>query len=72
MDITYHKCKNHLKLITMKNLKKISRKELKSISGGIEVCIQNCMVGYYKCCIPPQRYYCTPNGSQCGSIIIEP
>lgn len=56
----------------MKNLKKISRQELKSISGGIEVCIQNCMIGYYKCCIPRQRYYCTPNGSPCGSIIIEP
>ncbi|WP_432763161.1 bacteriocin-like protein [Chryseobacterium muglaense] len=54
----------------MKNLKKISRKELKSISGGIQTCDPICMTGYYRCCIPRQAYYCAPNGSQCGNIII--
>lgn len=51
----------------MKNLKKISRQELKSVNGGIQVCNQICLTGYYRCCIPRQAYYCAPNGSQCGS-----
>ncbi|WP_164466149.1 bacteriocin-like protein [Chryseobacterium carnipullorum] len=42
----------------MKNLKKLSREKLVSINGGIEVCIQNCLPGYRKCCIPRQPYYC--------------
>lgn len=51
----------------MKNLKKISRHELKSVNGGIELCVQNCMVGYHKCCIPRQPHYCAPIGTICKS-----
>lgn len=51
----------------MKNLRKLSKKELKSVNGGIQTCDQNCIVGYYKCCIPRQAYYCTPVGSPCKS-----
>jgi hypothetical protein len=51
----------------MKNLKKLSRQELRSVNGGIEVCRQDCQVGYRKCCIPRQRYYCAPIGAVCSS-----
>jgi len=45
----------------MKNLQKISRSKLKSIQGGIEACVQNCLTpGYRKCCIKGKPYYCAP------------
>ncbi|MDH6254389.1 hypothetical protein M2347_004116 [Chryseobacterium sp. H1D6B] len=49
----------------MKNLKKLSRERLISINGGIEPCIQNCLKGYRKCCIPHQAYYCVANEDIC-------
>ncbi len=49
----------------MKNLKKISRNGLKSINGGIETCVQNCLVGYRKCCTRGQAYYCHPVEQAC-------
>ncbi|RZJ48983.1 MAG: hypothetical protein EOO44_19160 [Flavobacterium sp.] len=51
----------------MKNLKKLSRSELRSLNGGIQTCYQDCPVGYHKCCIPRQAYYCAPAGSKCGA-----
>lgn len=51
----------------MKNLRKLSKHELKSVLGGIETCDQNCITGYYKCCIPRQKYYCLPLGTKCTS-----
>ncbi|WP_449384748.1 bacteriocin-like protein [Chryseobacterium luteum] len=49
----------------MKNLKTLSRKELKNLNGGIQTCDQICMTGYFRCCIPRQAYYCAPIGSRC-------
>jgi hypothetical protein len=51
----------------MKNLKTLSRKELKNLNGGIQTCDQICMTGYFRCCIPRQAYYCAPIGSKCTS-----
>lgn len=58
-----------LKNYVMKNLRKLSKRELKSVNGGIPVCIQDCLVGYTKCCTPGREYYCTPNGTKCGGTI---
>ncbi|WP_312391157.1 bacteriocin-like protein [Chryseobacterium sp.] len=51
----------------MKNLRKLSRERLISINGGIEVCVQNCFVGYRKCCTRGVPYYCAPVGEVCKS-----
>ncbi len=56
----------------MKNLKKLSRKELQHVNGGIQTCLPDCMIGYHKCCIPRQAYYCAPVGVKCTSGGIEP
>ena len=53
------------KLFTMKNLKKISRKNLKSINGGAEPCIQDCPEGQYKCCVRFRIPVCFNIGRAC-------
>lgn len=49
----------------MKNLRKLSKKELKSVNGGIQTCNQYCPKGFYRCCIPRQTYYCAALDSPC-------
>ncbi|WP_172617060.1 MULTISPECIES: hypothetical protein [unclassified Chryseobacterium] len=49
----------------MKNLKKISRKRLITINGGIEACTQNCLPGERKCCTRGKAYYCAPVTEAC-------
>ncbi|MCT2562848.1 bacteriocin-like protein [Chryseobacterium herbae] len=54
----------------MKNLKKISRENLKSIKGGLRRCPENGECGGDQCCANgvcrpiagagPNTYYCTP------------
>ncbi len=55
----------HLNQYLMKNLRKLSKKELKSVNGGIQACNQYCPTGTYKCCIPRETYYCALDGSPC-------
>jgi hypothetical protein len=54
----------------MKNLKKLSRQELKSLNGGAKTCYQDCSKGYQRCCTAgdPSLYQCVLAGSTCGVI----
>lgn len=47
--------------LSMKNLKKLSKKELKTVQGGIPMCLP----GYFWCSFVKK---CIPVGSSCGLI----
>ncbi|SIR35605.1 hypothetical protein SAMN05880573_12149 [Chryseobacterium sp. RU33C] len=50
------------KNVTMKNLREISKRELKTVQGGIPMCL----AGYFWCSLERK---CIPVGSPCGLII---
>ncbi|WP_234109425.1 bacteriocin-like protein [Chryseobacterium sp. R2A-55] len=61
---------NNLKIFIMKNLKKLSRKEMKTLNGGAAGCKEpNCHCGGNG--IKPPASFCASSPAACGGICYQ-